>query len=168
MPIVFHCNFCNKKIEALDKAAGKWGKCPACHNRLYIPDINADTNDLKLIPLDETEEEKKKQLMTETYKLTQDILQEREIPNESTEAGKTPAEISNNELTKNIIIYLKLMAEGELEEARKIEDVIVPYGSRSIQILDRIALSEMPEPELAEIPSQVLSGLIRGLRSKIG
>ena len=35
------------------------------------------------------------------------------------------------------------------------------------EILDRIATSEMPEPELADVPQQVLSGLVRGLRARI-
>ena len=35
-------------------------------------------------------------------------------------------------------------------------------------IIDRIALSEIPEQELADIPPQVLAGTIRTLREKIG
>jgi hypothetical protein len=35
------------------------------------------------------------------------------------------------------------------------------------QIIDRIAVSEMPHTALADIPSQVLAGLIRELRARI-
>jgi DNA-directed RNA polymerase subunit RPC12/RpoP len=185
MAIIFHCNHCGKKIEAADSAGGKWGKCPACHSKLYVPRPEPD-EELKLAPIDETEEEKRKRLMAETYKLTQDILQEREIPPETAEPAaemnekeptknKQPAEwsrwaaieMSEKELTKNIIMHLRLMADGELDEGEKIVNLIAPHGPRAIEVIDRIALSEIPEPELADIPQQVLSGLIRTLRNKI-
>ena len=81
MAITFHCDYCGKKIEAADKTAGKWGKCPSCHNKLYVPDLNTG-DELKLAPIDEEEEKTKKQLMAETYKLDQDILTERQTPDE--------------------------------------------------------------------------------------
>jgi hypothetical protein len=185
MAIIFHCNNCGKKIEAPDNAGGKWGRCPACHNKLYVPGPGSD-EELKLAPVDESEEEKRKRLLDETHQLTQDILQERFIPPETAEPttemdekelteNKRPAdrsrwaaiEMSEKELTKNIIIYIRLMADGELDEAQKILNLIVPYGLEAVEILDRIALSEIPEPELADVSQQVLSGLIRDLRNKI-
>ncbi len=60
------------------------------------------------------------------------------------------------------------MADGELDQAERLSNAIAPYHSRALDILDRIALSEIPEPELADIPQQVLSGLIRTLRNRIG
>ena len=78
MSITFHCIHCDNKITAKDEAAGKWGICPACHNKVYIPDLNAEIDDLKLAPVNEEEETKQKRLMAETYQLTRDSLQERE------------------------------------------------------------------------------------------
>ena len=166
MAITFHCNHCGKKVEAQDSAAGKWAKCPACNNKIYVPDLKAD-DELKLAPIDESEEERKKRLMAETHQLTQDILQEREIPEAAAGLGGPAPEISDKELTKNIILYLRQMADGELDGAQKTADSIAPYGAQAVKILDEIALSEMPEPELADIPQQVLSGLIRNLRTRI-
>jgi len=167
MAIIFHCDHCGKKIEASDSAGGKWGKCPACHNKLYVPSPDFD-EELKLAPIDESDEERKERLMAETHKLTQDILHEREAPNGLSEAAGPVSQMSEKELTKNIIMYLRQMADGELYEAQKIAGLIAPYGSRVEEILDTIALSEMPEPELADIHQQVLSSLIRTLRTKIG
>jgi len=166
MSITFHCEHCNKKIEAADSAGGKWGKCPACHNKIYVPNLKADGN-LKLAPIDETDEERKRRLMAETYKLTQDILQEREVPDGSIDTGEPITQMSEKELTKNIILYLRLMADGELDEAERLASSIASQGRRALPIIDRIALSEIPEPELADIAPQVLAGLIRTLRSKI-
>ena len=166
MAITFHCSLCGKKIEAQDSAAGKWAKCPSCHNKLYVPNLKAD-DDLKLAPIDESDEERKKRLMAETYQLTQDILKEREIPESIAGTSRPAPEISDKELTKNIILYLRQMADGELDEAQRIADSIAPYGRQAIKILDEIAISEIPEPELADVPQQVLSGMIRNLRTRI-
>ncbi len=166
MAITFHCEYCGKKIEAKDNTGGKWGKCPACHNKLYVPSLGTD-EEIKLAPIDESEEEKKKRLMAETYRLTQDILQEREVPNGPANAAEPISEMGEKELTKNIILYLRQIANGELNQANRIAELIAPHGRKGVEILDRIALSEIPEPELADVPPQVLSGLIRELRTRI-
>ncbi len=166
MAVVFHCEYCGKKIEAPDSAGGKWGKCPACHNRLYVPALNSD-EELKLAPVDETEEQKRDRLMAETFELTQDILQEREAPTGPADVTGPVSEMSERELTKNIVVYLRRMADGELDEAGRIIGLISPHRRQALPIIDRIALSEIPEPELADIPPQVLSGLIRALRAKV-
>ena len=176
MAVTFHCEYCGKKIEAPDGAGGKWGKCPACHNKLYVPNFSAG-EELKLSPIDESDEAKQKELMDETYKLSEDILLEKEVPAESDESGESsesvevmvlPLEISDEQLKKNIVNYLRQMAQGQPEEAEKAEGFIAPCGQRAVEILDRIALAEIPEPELADVAPQALSGLIRELRGKIG
>ena len=105
--------------------------------------------------------------MAETYSLSRKILEEREVPKSGSESLSQPSSMSEKQLTKNIIMYLRLMADGDLDQAQNIENLITPYGGRATAILDTIALSQMPEPELADVPPQVLSGLIRALRAKI-
>jgi hypothetical protein len=166
MAITFHCEHCGKKIEAPDSAGGKWGKCPACHNKLYVPGSDSD-EELKLAPIDESDQAKQRELMAETYKLTQDILLERETPNELAEVATPASAIGDKELTKNIVAYLRQMADGNLNQAERIANSIVSSGDKALKILDGIALSEIPEPKLADIPQQVLSSLIRTLRNKI-
>jgi len=167
MAITFHCEHCGKKIEAADTAGGKWGKCPSCHNKLYVPSPETG-EELKLAPLDESDLEKKKRLMAETYRLTQDILQEREVPNGPAAPAGAIYEMSEGELRTHVILYLRQMAEGELDEAERTAALIAPSRAKAVQIIDRIALSEIPDPELADIPQQMLSGAIRALRNKLG
>jgi hypothetical protein len=172
MPIVFHCDYCGKKIEAPDGAGGKWGKCPSCHNKLYVPAPQID-EEIKLAPKDLTEEEKEKQLMDETFQLTQEILKEKDIPPGSAESEEpqqdTAAEyeMSQVELKQNIVKYLRLMADSELYEAQKIAAVIKPYGPRAMKILDQMAAGDVSEPELQGISQLVLSGLIKSLKDDI-
>lgn len=166
MAIVFHCEHCGKKIEAADDAGGKRGTCPVCHNKLYVP--SPDTGDeLKLAPLDETDLEREKRLLAETHRLTQDILQETDIPDGPREQVGVAYEMSDNELRTNIIMYLRQMSYGKVEEANRTAALIAPCGSRAIAIIDRIALSEIPEPELEDIPPHMISTSIRNLRSKL-
>jgi len=167
MAIIFHCQFCGKEIKAADNAGGKWGKCPTCQNKIYVPSPEAD-EDLKLAPLDTQFEEREKQLMAETYKLTQDILQEREVPDGPTKPSGAVYELSDSEIRKNVILYLRQMAQGNLDEAERTSALITPFRSKVLEIIDRIALSEIPEPELKDISPSLLSGLIRNLRSKMG
>lgn len=172
MGIVFTCEYCGKKIEAPDNAGGRWGKCPACHNRLYIPKQDTtEEEELKLAPIDERDVAKQKQLLAEAYKLAQQIMDEKEIPGEAAGAPAKAGpeeEVDENELTINIITYLRQMAEGDLDRADGLANKIIRCGRRAAKILDQIACSEVPEPELADIPQQVLSGLIRTLRKRIG
>lgn len=166
MSIIFHCEHCGKKMKAPDSSGGKREKCPACHNKVYVPAPDSG-EELKLAPLDNEYEDKQRELMSETYNLTQEILLEREVPDTAPRETRPAPQISEKELTKNIILYLKQMAEGDLDQAIKTADRIVPYRGQAIVILDTIAVSEMPEPELASVPPQVLSGLIRNLRERI-
>ena len=166
MSIIFHCEHCGRKMKAPDSSGGKWEKCPACHNKVYVPAADS-SEELKLAPIDSEYEDRQRQLMSETYNLTQEILLERELPDAPPGIAGPVPKISEKELTKNIILYLKQMAVGELDEAIKTADRIARHRSQAIDILDTIAVSEMPEPELADVPAQVLSGLIRNLRSRI-
>ncbi len=120
MPITFHCEHCGKKIEAPDSAGGKWSKCPACHNKLYVPNVGSD-EELKLAPIDEGDEAKQKRLMTESHKLIQDIMLETETPNglagtAKPASGISESGISDKGVTQNIITYLRQTADGEMEQ----------------------------------------------------
>jgi hypothetical protein len=167
MAIIFHCEYCGKKIEAADNAGGRWGKCPSCHNKLYVPGT-AVGEELKLAPIDETAKERAKRLMAETYKLTQDILKEKEVPEGPPPPSGAIYDMGDKELKQNVIMYFREMVFGELDEAERIAALIAPFRNRALAIIDRIALSEIPESELADIPPQVLAGSIRTLREKIG
>ncbi len=171
MSIAFHCEHCGKKIEAPDDAGGKWGKCPVCHNRVYVPGKEVDDG-LRLAPLDDEDERRRKALIAETVRLKEDILSETEVPEEGAAAkvgpaGAKPGALSDAELTTSIIGYLRQMANGELEEAERTAGTIIRCGSRAVRVLERIAISKTPEPKLTGIPRQVLSGLIKNLRSRL-
>lgn len=168
MPISFNCEHCGKKVKAPDKADGKQGNCPFCHKSCYIPLPEVEDDDeLKLAPIDETEEQKYKQMMADTHQLTQNILHEKEQPPE-TPANEPKAQTSEDELKKNLIIYLKQLANGQLDDAEKMAEKIIPYRRQGIKILDKMAKAKTPEPELANVAPKLLAGLMKNLRMRMG
>ena len=164
MPIRFHCENCKRKIKASDDAAGKYANCPHCNHSCYIPRPRlADEDDLKLAPVDEKEETHYEKMMAETRSVTENILQQRQQPDAPGPGAKT----DERKLTKSIILYLRQMANGELDDAQRTVDQIVPYRKQAGKILGRIAKSKVPEPELADIAPAVLNKLIKNLRARM-
>ncbi|MHC4721809.1 MAG: hypothetical protein ACYS6I_03775, partial [Planctomycetota bacterium] len=105
MSISLHCESCKKKIKAPDVSGGKWGNCPFCNHRCYIPrPPSSDDEELKLAPVDASDETRYGQLMRETRDLRQNILQEKELPDGRSSAD---AKLSEKELTKEIVVYLR-------------------------------------------------------------
>lgn len=164
MTINFICPSCKKKVKAPEKAGGKWGNCPHCNLKCYIPLPPAtEEEELKLAPVDFEDEKVEEQKMRESIDLQLNILHE---------TSKPEGKISFNEhdekmLWKNILLYLRGMADGELDEAEQILNNIVPYGDHAREILANIAREEKPEPELADIAGVVLKGLMKNLLSEI-
>jgi len=166
MPIKLNCTACGKKIEAPDSAGGKWGKCPGCHTKIYVPLLQTEEDELKLAPIDETEEQKKKQLMQETFQLTQHILEERNVPEAPAGIGPGP-DISEKTLTNHIIRYLRQMADSDLDNAQRTADLIVPHRRKALVILDQFARNYPPDPELEDVSQPVLTRFIRNLRTRM-
>lgn len=167
MPIKLHCDHCGKEIKAPDDAGGKWGKCPACHNKVYVPLPETDDDELKVAPLDESEIKKQHELMAETFKLQRDILLEQTAAEAAVAPGAPATDISEQQLTEHIVRYLRQMVDGKLDDAQRTAERIVPHRRKAAAILDHFVKSEAPDPELEDIPKQVLSGFIRNLRTRI-
>ena len=169
MSISFHCEYCGKKIQAPDTAAGKRGKCPACRNQIFVPAAETADDELKLAPIDESEIEREKRLIAESFKLRQTILSETEVPDDEpkTKLGKPVPVVDEKKVTAQIVTYLKLMVGGELDKAEKIANSIKSYGEQAADILDQIAYGEKYIDELENIPQQVLFGMIKELQEKI-
>lgn len=166
MSISFHCESCKKKIKAPDQAGGKWGNCPYCKHRCYIPlPKTGDEEELRLAPIDELEESRVESMMRETHNLTQNILHESRIPDEGP-AVSSPM-VSEKEIIKNVILYLRQMADGELSGAEKTMKSLKSNKKESIRVLASMARSERPEPELSDVPNSVLQGLIRDASTKL-
>ena len=166
MSISFHCESCKKKIKAPDESGGKWGSCPHCNHKCYIPSPPAENGEeLSLIPMEEGYEEKYKQMMRETYGLTQNILGQTNVPEDDTPDPSAP--VTEKELIKDLISYLRLTADGELAQAEQLVKKIKRTSKDSKKLLAKMLKTERPEPELQNIPPKLLSGLIKNLGKQL-
>ena len=165
MSISLHCESCKKKIKAPDATGGKWGNCPFCNHRCYIPrPASPEDEELTIAPLDDGDESQYGQLMRETRNLRQNILQEKELPDKHSSAD---AKLSEKELIKEIVVYLRYMADGELGLASGSMGKIVANKEAAQAILKNMAKADRPEPELLDVPPKVLNSLIKNLYSKL-
>jgi hypothetical protein len=59
------------------------------------------------------------------------------------------------------------MADGDLDAAHRTAETIASNRRKAREVLDEIVRNDPPDAELQDIPPQVLSGLIRNLRTRI-
>ncbi len=164
MSISLHCESCKRKIKAPNTAGGKWGKCPHCGHKNYIPLPPAPPEEeLKLKPLDESSETQYGRLMKETHNLTKDILGETAMD----EQADLPDEISEKEVIRQVIFYVRNMAEGRLERAEEIAAFLGNYPEKSADVIERMARTTRPEQELADIPPKLLAGFLKNLKNQV-
>ena len=169
MSISFNCESCKKKIKAPDEAGGKWGNCPYCKHRCYIPSPKSeDEGELTLTPLNANEETQMESLMQQTHVLTQSLLS-MEIPDFNDDSGKSNNRTAQEkEVIKQCILYLRQMADGELAAAECTFSQLKKKKKKpAIRILSSMARAERPEPELADLPDGILQRLIRDTCTKL-
>lgn len=165
MTIDFKCECCKKIVKAPEDAGGKWGKCPHCKHRCYIPTPpSEDDEKLELVPIDENELTRYNEMMKETHNLTKSILHETTAPESQDDEPDGPNE---KELIKTIIIYLLNMSKGNLESAEKMVAELNRFSIETKDILTRMAKTERPEPELRQIPDKLLNGLMKNLYTQL-
>ena len=165
MSISFNCPRCKKKIKSPDKAGGKYSNCPHCNYPCYIPSVPDENEpELTLAPIDEKDEVQYGEMMRKAYNMTQNILHERadDAPDDEPQG-----EMDKRELPKTIIMYLRMMADGRLEQAERMAAKIKRYAPSAKQILKKMTRAERPEPELADIPPKILMGLIKNLNDTL-
>ena len=168
MSISFHCESCKKKIKAPDEAGGKWGSCPHCNHKCYIPLPPAqEDEELTLVPMEDGYEEKYQNMMRETYGLSQNILHQTDAPKSDIPAPQASGPVTEKDLVKDLVAYLRLMADGELAQAEGVSKRIASSPKEAKNILAKMLKAERPEPELQDVPERLLQGLIKDLGKKL-
>lgn len=170
MPIEFHCEHCGKPVRAPDESGGKHGKCPACHQSVYIPMPSDQIEPLEIAPVDETEEHERARLRQETLKLQRDLLEERELPKGLASGPPLPAAGAPRspklDMQTLLIEYALAMAAGNLERAEQLATDIRADMRVAEETIQRLVADDLPPEQLSEIPRPVLVGFFRQLRNK--
>lgn len=163
MAVEFHCQNCKKKIKAPDEACGKWGKCPHCNMKCYIPMPQSDAEEIKLAPIDQQEEIHYHRMMRQSYNITENLLHETAEPEEP--GNRTHAD--EKQLRQMIIKYLRYMADGQLDAAGYTAEQITMYRTQTRKILKSMTAVEISEKELKNVPPKLLGGFIRNLLTRL-
>lgn len=168
MPISLHCPFCGKAIRAGDDAAGKWGSCPSCHQKVYVP--NPEDEPLSLEPIDQAAERERARLLAETKELQRRLMREQALPEDARGAGRPRAGEEREpsapalDMRKMVLNYATAMAQGRLEESEQFAAMIRRDLKSANDVIQQIIADEIPPPELAAIPRPVLIGFFKQLR----
>ena len=170
MAIEFHCEHCGKPIKAPDEAGGKHGKCPSCHQSVYVPSSSPEREPLSLTPVDDGEERDRERLLRESRAFQNRLLNEKDLPPERLsaatprrEAGVRPPVLDMNTIVTD---YALAMASGDLNRAESLAVDIRRNMRAAEDVMQRITVDEILPVKLEKIPRPVLVGFFKQLREK--
>lgn len=166
MAIEFHCDHCGKLVKTSDEHAGKRGKCPHCHQSVYIPTPAEDLEPLRLAPVDEGEERERQRLLEESREIAIKLRDEREVPPDVAKAP-LPEPMGDMRLSSDmehlVTEYVLCMAAGKLTEAEELARDIRGNRILADEFIQRLTMDELPPARLAKIPRAVMLGFIKQL-----
>lgn len=170
MTIEFHCNHCGKQVRAPDEAGGKHGRCPACHQSVYIPMADGEIELLDLAPVDTEREREAERARRESEALQRQILHEKDLPPE-TAGSKRPvaggfAPPPAVDIEDTVVRFAKAMADGKLAVAEELAAAVRRHPRELNDVVQRITADEIPPDALASIPRPVLLAFLRQLVEK--
>lgn len=169
MSIEFHCEHCGMLVRTASTNAGKRGKCPGCHQSIYVPTAGEEIEPLELAPIDPEAEASKRRLEEEGRRVAEQLRADRtEIPPES---AKTPLPVPTSDprleldMETLVIEYVLAMADGRLDEAEQYATDIRTDWDAAEDVIQRLTMDDMPPRRLKSIPHAVLVGFLRQLRA---
>lgn len=168
MPIEFHCNHCGHHVRTSSEHAGKRGKCPHCHQSVYIPTPSEEIELLRLAPVDENEQREEERLLEESRRLAQTLREDKtEVPPELPKTPRPePTEDMRlpSDMEALVVEYALAMSQGKLNEAEKLAREIRQNRAQAEEVIQRLTMDELPPTRLAGIPRPVLVKFIARLQ----
>ena len=173
MSIELHCDHCSKLIRAPDDAAGRRGKCPYCHQSVYIPSPPEAIEEIPLSPMDESDEEKQRRLTEEMRRTQRELLSDYRPPPDravsvSRESAMPETIRDGDESIEDMVVdYLLLMRESQLVEAEAVLADLLNRRDAARKVVDRLSTDTVPPQALAGIPAAVYRGFLKNLRNQL-
>jgi phage FluMu protein Com len=165
MSITFRCEHCRKEVEAPDGAAGKRGKCPFCGQSNYIPLPVSEDDLLPLAPIDDEEEQHRRQEIQEL------IEQERELAIEGKGQLLPPLDhredLKSQDLHHFVVNYCLDIAGGQRGRAETHAEQLRRSGQQGLQAVDDFITGKAIEAALDAIPTGTLQGYLKHLRERV-
>ena len=167
------CEHCNHVIKAPLKAAGRRGKCPHCHNSVYIP---TPESDLDAIPLEPDDQE----IRAEAHRLEkEDVALAAAIGRETKEApvptvtprqeGPAPRKkaLDVTDISQLIIRYLLAMQVTELERAEALVTELKGAARQAKSKIQQMMVDSMRPEAVRSMADGLYQGFLRKLLEQL-
>lgn len=164
MPVEFHCNFCGRLVRAPESAGGKHGKCPSCHQTVYVPTPPDQIEPLELSPVDPNEERERARLLAESQALQSRVLHERPTAESGPAGAAAPPPLSHEDVDQLVTEYVLKMASGDLEHAERIAKQLRRNMKLTEEVIDHITMDQLLPTALAKVPRPVVLAFLKQLR----
>ncbi len=175
MSIEFNCPACEKSIRAPDTAGGKYGKCPFCEVKVYIPaPPSADEEEIGLAPIDEDEERREKELIRESVRYAAAFDKDPDkLPPEGAEgrgggarrSEPVPGEVI--EVADEVEAFVVAMRDSKLQDAERVLARLKRAGARAKDYVEGLMLDPTPPP-IGNVPKPLLMGFLKSLLGRLG
>lgn len=174
MSIEFNCPSCEKSIRAPDTAGGKYGKCPFCEVKVYIPSPpSPDDGEIKIAPINEEEEQIERELIRESVRFAAAFDKDPDkLPPEGAEgrggARKTeppPGEVID--VADEVEAFVAAMRDSKLQDAERVLARLKRGGSRAKDYVEGLLLDPTPPP-IGNVPKPLLMGFLKSLLGRLG
>jgi len=172
MTVELHCSHCGALVRAPSQAAGRWGKCPRCGHKIYVP-TPADevSEEIPLVPLDEQEERRAQRQRDRDRRLEAELLEgggDASGPAPPVESGEpvgTPPAF--DPLTEMLLRYVRGMAQGRLADCDSIVAALVGKRKAVTHAVERLLAAPPPGAEVDDLPLPVVGAYLKQLLSQL-
>lgn len=171
------CQTCNHVVKAPRAAGGKWGKCPFCHNRVYVPTPPDELEDIPLAPIDQDAEEQAEKLKQEELRIDSAIWHEPSEPDKPDKpappqnrpsAGIPPQPASSAiNITDTIVAYLQALQSSNLEKAEQLAAQLSAHKNNATDRIQQLMVDPVPPAPVRDMPPGLFQGLLRKLLEQI-
>jgi hypothetical protein len=175
--IEFNCPSCEKSIRAPDTAGGRYGKCPFCDVKVYIPSAPSDEGEIGLAPIDAEEEKREQELIRESVRYAAAFDKESDkLPPEGAvgrsagtagprrEAEPAPGEVI--EVADEVEAFVVAMRDSKLQDAERVLNRLKRAGARARDYVEGLMLDPTPPP-IGNVPKPLLHGFLKSLLSRL-
>lgn len=175
MSIEIHCPKCSRLIKAPDNAGGKFGKCPYCQEKVYVPSPADQIDEIPLAPIDAAEEQKDAELRREAVKYASAVDHAKETPIDTPTAaeslgdGAPPIPEETEEVIdigENVERFVIAMRDSRLDEADRFVEQLKRVRERAWDYVDGLIVDPTP-PEIDDIPKPLLQGFLKTLLERL-
>jgi hypothetical protein len=174
MSIELHCPQCGKQIRAPDDAGGRFGKCPYCERKVYIPTPPEAIEEIPLAPIDTEEERREEELRREAMELAAKVAHDKSTlpagegsahaPTGSVRRPEVPGEVVD--IGEEVERFVLAMRDSKLDQAEKAVNALKRTGQRGKDYVQGVMLDEMP-PDYENVPAPLAKGFLKALLGRL-